>query len=171
MNKSFLFLLNRLFDNGEETLGILYYRDELKKLRYHFCLEDEFRKVKVAGETRIRAGEYEISMRFEGSFYERYSNNKNKDLATLVKKYGIPWLKDVPGFEWILMHPGNKDSDTNGCLLSGMTANNFSREKGFIGDSVTAFTHMMRAIGATVDSEMPLNILINDLDRSAESLI
>ena len=38
-------------------------------------LEDEYREVKVEGETRIPAGTYEIKLRTEGRMNERYCEN------------------------------------------------------------------------------------------------
>ena len=78
-----------------------------------YTLEDEFRTKKVYGETRIPEGVYKIALRTEGGFHQRYA-----------KKYGS-WHKgmlhilDVPGFEYILIHKGNNDDDTAGCLLVG----------------------------------------------------
>ena len=46
------------------------------------------------------------------------------------------WVKDVPGFEYILIHIGNDEDDTAGCLLLGSTAD---ANKGFIGGSTGAY--------------------------------
>jgi hypothetical protein len=82
-----------------------------------FVLEDEARTVKVRGETRIPAGRYRILLRKEGGFHERYS----KRFGTM--HVGMLWLQDVPGFQFILIHLGNTDEDTDGCLLLGQQMN------------------------------------------------
>ncbi len=93
-------------------------------------LEDEYRKVKVKHETRIPGGEYKIVFRTEGGFHQRY-----------LKRYGIwhkgmLWIKDVPNFQWILIHAGNDDDDTSGCLLVGSANKN---DANFIGGSRDAY--------------------------------
>ena len=45
MMRSYNLLLNRLYDNGSDTLGIMYYFDLHESLRYVFTLEDEYREV------------------------------------------------------------------------------------------------------------------------------
>ena len=78
-----------------------------------YTLEDEYRTLKVMGETRIPDGRYPIGFRTEGGFHERYK-----------AKYG-GWhkgmleIKQVPNFKYILIHKGNDDDDTAGCLLVG----------------------------------------------------
>ena len=94
------------------TLGALF---ELKEdgSREFMCytLEDEHRDEKVMSETRIPAGEYEIKLRTVGGFNDKYSR-RFKDIHK-----GMLWLQDVPNFKWVLIHCGNTDEHTAGCLL------------------------------------------------------
>lgn len=80
-----------------------------------FChgLEDEYRVNKVPGETRIPAGTYRVTLRTEGGFHGRYSR-----MFGAAHK-GMLWVRNVPGFKWILIHIGNYERDTDGCLLLG----------------------------------------------------
>ena len=80
-----------------------------------YTLEEEKRDKKVMKETRIPAGTYQIKLRTEGGYHNRYSS-KHKGMHK-----GMLWLQDVPGFEWILIHTGNTDEHTAGCLLVGDT--------------------------------------------------
>lgn len=82
-----------------------------------FGLEDEYRAKKVANETRIGAGRYKIGVRKKGSFHSRY-----KDLYPEFHR-GMLHIQDVPEFEYILIHTGNTDKHTSGCLLVGTSAN------------------------------------------------
>ena len=75
-----------------------------------FGLEDEYRIDKVVGETRIPAGTYRITLRKRGRHHEHYK----KRFADIHR--GMLHIRDVPNFEWILIHCGNTDEDTEGCL-------------------------------------------------------
>ena len=81
-----------------------------------FGLEDEFREEKVASETRISEGTYQIELRTEGGHHNRY-NNRFDDIHK-----GMLHIQDVPNFTFILIHCGNTDEDTDGCLLVGSQA-------------------------------------------------
>lgn len=100
--------VERFKSNQHETIGRFYVNGK------HVCysLEDERREVKVKSETRIPAGRYEIKLRTIGEHHVKYA-----------KRYtfhrGMLWLQNVPGFEYILIHIGNTDKDTAGCLLIG----------------------------------------------------
>lgn len=100
--------LSRLFRNEHETIGIL---STAGRVLCH-TLEDEKRTKKVYGETRIPAGKYRITLRTEGLHHLRYK-----------KKFpfhkGMLWIRDVPNFKWILIHIGNDEDDTAGCILTG----------------------------------------------------
>ncbi len=98
----------RLFQTIEETISILYIDGKFMC----WILEDQHRKIKVWGDTRIPAGKYLLELRKEGSQHFRYEN-----LFPFHK--GMIHLLDVPNFKYIHFHIGNDDSDTAGCLLSG----------------------------------------------------
>ena len=83
-----------------------------------YGLEDEHRVKKLRGETRIPAGVYDVTLRTVGGFHGRYA----RDPRTRDFHEGMLWVRDVPGFEYILLHIGNFERDTDGCLLVGMTA-------------------------------------------------
>ena len=99
----------RYNDTGKETLGLLMINGVF---RGH-TLEDEERTVKVWGETRIPEGTYKICLRNEGGHHARYS----KKFPDIHK--GMLHVIDVPNFKHILIHIGNTDDDTAGCLLVG----------------------------------------------------
>jgi len=95
-----------------------------------FTLEDTFREEKIAGETRIPRGLYKIKLRTHGSMHKAYK----KKFGDFHK--GMLWLQDVPNFEWIYIHYGNYDFNTNGCILVGSSAD---LEKDFVGNSIATY--------------------------------
>ena len=102
-----------------------------------FTLEDEVRDVKIHSETAIPLGEYEIKLRTEGGFHSKYTARYG------AMHKGMLWLQDVPNFKWILIHTGNQDSHTAGCLLVGETQQDLDKGKdGFIGGSGDAYKKM-----------------------------
>ena len=123
------------FNKGKDsTNGLLF--DITNERRKFLCytLEDESRKEKVYGETCIPEGEYNIGFRTVGGYHAKYS----KRFADIHK--GMLHVLDVPGFEYILLHCGNTDEDTAGCLLLGDTQeNNQVKKNGFIGHSTRAY--------------------------------
>ena len=78
-----------------------------------FSLEDERREVKVKHETCIPPGVYDVKLRAEGGMTKRYAEKFPE-----VHK-GMLHLQNVPGFEWVYIHIGNKDDHTSGCILVG----------------------------------------------------
>lgn len=159
-------LLNRLYDNGTDTLGMLYYPDIQGNLRYVFTLEDEYREVKKYGETRIPAGRFEIKLRKEGGFYDNYSNHKNATIKALTRKYGMLEIIGIPEYQYVLIHIGNTEADTAGCILIGNQAENNSNKKGFVSDSAGAYIFLVSAIYAAIEKGKQVFINIIDMDRS-----
>tara|TARA_B100000287_G_C20325049_1_gene659411 strand:+ start:159 stop:683 length:525 start_codon:yes stop_codon:yes gene_type:complete len=115
---------------SDATNGMLFIDGEFEC----YTLEDEYRDVKVMGETCIPEGTYNVELRTEGGFHSRYTA-KYGDFHK-----GMLWVKDVPNFEYILIHTGNTDEHTAGCLLLGETSQDLDRGKdGFIGASTVAY--------------------------------
>jgi hypothetical protein len=104
--------LNRFSDGKKSTGGILLVEDDF----FGFTCEDEFRKVKVFGETRIPRGTYQILLRDEGGMTVKYRKR-------FPFHKGMLHLQNVPNFEWIYIHVGNNEKQTAGCILFGYSAN------------------------------------------------
>ena len=93
-----------------------------------YTLEDEYREQKEYGETRIPDGTYQLGLRTVGGYNQKYS----KRFAGI--HIGMLHVLDVPNFEYILIHCGNTDEHTAGCLLVGESQeNNQIQKDGFIG--------------------------------------
>ena len=122
--------VQRYSSNNESTLGILLIDCDFQC----YTIEDEFRSKKLNGETRIPSGRYRIELRKEGGFHQRYLQKFGSEFHK-----GMLWVKEVPNFDYILIHIGNDDDDTAGCLLVGNTANNNRHGNGFVGDSGGAY--------------------------------
>ena len=106
----------RFSSQNDSTLGLLFDVTNGRKFLC-FTLEDEARDTKVMAETRIPAGIYELKLRKEGGYHQRYT----KKYGTKFHK-GMIHVQNVPNFRWILWHTGNTDEHTAGCLLLGDTS-------------------------------------------------
>ena len=146
-------LLQRSSRGDDSTVGVLH----VNGVPRCFTLEDERREVKVKAETRIPAGTYEITLRAVGGFHGRY-----------LKRYGpawhkgMLWLRDVPGFEYILIHIGNSDKDTAGCLLVGESARMNSDGNCTIQSSRLAYQRIYPEIAAALVNGERVTITIED---------
>jgi hypothetical protein len=102
--------LQRVTKNQSRTLGILYLNGD----EFCYTLEDVDRglrsdmdlstilALKQYGRTAIPKGTYEVVIRRSPRF-----------------KRDLPALNGVRGFEGILIHSGNTEFDTSGCILVG----------------------------------------------------
>lgn len=138
-------LLDKRISSGDEaTLGTLFdVTDAPKFLCY--VLEDQFNEPKIPGETRIPPGRYQIKLRNKGGMIKRYKKR-------FPWHKGMLWLQDVPGFKWVYMHVGNKDDDTDGCLLLGDGQISNVTERGMVTTSVAAYRRIYEMIVAELDT-------------------
>ena len=106
-----------------------------------YTLEDQYQAVKVMHETCIPEGTYEIKFRTVGGFHTRYQQRYGAD------HYGMLWLQDVPGFEYILIHTGNTDEHTSGCLIVGDTQQDLDVNfNGMVGSSKNAYMKLYEKV-------------------------
>ena len=111
-----------------------------------YTLEDEYREQKEFGETRIPDGTYQLGLRTVGGYNQKYS----KRFAGI--HIGMLHVLDVPNFEYILIHCGNTDEHTAGCLLVGDSQeNNQIKKDGFIGKSTQAYKRIYPRIAEAID--------------------
>jgi len=146
------------FSSQEDSTSGLLFLEGKKGLEFLcYTLEDEARVLKVRGETRVPAGTYKLELRTEGGFHNKYK-----------KKYGgfhkgMLHVTNVPNFEYILIHTGNTDEHTAGCLLVGDSQeNNNIIKDGFIGKSANAYKRIYTNISkAIIDGK---NVTIEYVD-------
>jgi len=63
---------------------------------------DDPEEGKIYGDTAIPEGNYRITLEYSPTF-----------------KRVLPYLHDVPGFSGVMIHSGNSQADTKGCILVG----------------------------------------------------
>jgi hypothetical protein len=122
-----------------------------------FTLEDPYQDQKIMGHTRIPEGTYEMVLRPEGGKYQKYLTKLGD-----WQRPGMLHIKNVPGFEWILVHPGNTTKDTEGCLLVGYGADQMT---GTITTSTLAYTNIYKMIANVLVSGDKVSITYEDNDR------
>lgn len=69
--------------------------------------------MKKPGITAIPTGTYEIVLNVQSSKYK-----KSKAMMQFCQAY-MPRLLNVPGYDGVLIHPGNSALDTEGCIIPG----------------------------------------------------
>ena len=124
-------LVRDVFAQGY-TQGMLYVDDVFEC----YTLEDEVRAagVKVDGETAIPEGHYRVIV---------------NQSARFSKKAGcpvfLPQIIDVPNFDGVRIHAGNRPHDTEGCVLVGQ-----QRVPGAVQQSRFAMMALMEQIEAAL---------------------
>ena len=135
-------LLKRIAKKNLYTIGKLYIdgvyfadtlEDKDRGLSQSMSLE-EIKKIKVPNETAIPTGTYDITLnvispRFKDRAWAKPYNGK------------LPRILNVLGFDGVLIHPGNTQNDTSGCILVGK-----NKSVGKVLDSQNTFKALMEQL-------------------------
>lgn len=135
-------LLKRIAKMEKYTIGKLYidgkyFSDTLEDTDRNLTStmsKDEIVKVKVYGKTAIPTGTYVVDM-------NTVSPKFGKRSWAQPYKGKVPRLQDVPGYEGVLIHPGNTADDTSGCILVGR-----NKVKGQVVESQNTFHSLMNIL-------------------------
>lgn len=114
-------LLDRFFKGPKYTVGHLYIDGK------YFCdtIEDvdrglldsmslsEIKAKKIPSKTAIPRGTYKITLDVVSPKYSK------RDYYIKVCKGKVPRILNVKGFEGILLHTGNTEEDSAGCIILG----------------------------------------------------
>lgn len=161
--------LLRYNSKDDYTDGMIFVDDQF----ICYTLEDEARTEKVWGETRIPNGTYKIGLRKEGKFDTNYTykfnNKESKNYINDTWHKGMlciynfdNWKIVTPGmsFQYILIHIGNTDEDTAGCVLVGSTA---YMDKNKIDDSTGAYKKLYPIIANALEKGEEVKIVVDIL--------
>lgn len=150
-------IVNRKYKKQSYTIGELYVDGKF----FSNTLEDadrglddsmslsKIKELKKPSITAIPKGTYEITLdvispRFcTKTFYKQVCDSK------------LPRLLNVKGFEGILIHAGNTDKDTDGCLLVGQ-----NKVKGQVINSQTTFKELYKLLKDKHDKGEKITIKI-----------
>jgi hypothetical protein len=113
-------LIKRIFKGTTYTIGKLYENEvylcdtleDVDRNLYSTQSLQEIQNMKVYGQTAIPYGTYNINMnivspKFKDRSWAKFCGGK------------LPRLTDVKGFDGVLIHVGNTNEDTLGCILVG----------------------------------------------------
>ena len=135
IKKDILITLKRIELQEKRTFGKLIVNNE----QIAFTIEDKVRDIKIQGKTAIPYGTYELSLRTSPRFSDSYYYSS--DFKKLITKeefvklrfkldyqpHKMMWLKnvknDVMEFDFVLIHWGNTELDTEGCIIVGSEMN------------------------------------------------
>lgn len=128
-------IVRRSWPSKFATVGVLFVDGEMEC----FTLEDVVREVKgqpvaswkVQDRTAIPEGRYPVTVDYSAHF--------GCDMAHVL---------NVPGFEGIRIHWGNKAADTDGCVLLGDV-----RQVDWVGDSRKAYLRWFPRLQAAIAAE------------------
>lgn len=153
-------LLNRFYKGPKYTIGHLYYENNGQMVYLCDTLEDvdrglkktwplsQIKAAKIKDETAIPRGTYAITLK---QISYKFAN---RSWAKPMKGY-LPRLLGVPGFEGVLIHPGNYASSTSGCILPGL-----NKRKGMVCDSVAMFNKVYALLKDADDRKENLSITV-----------
>lgn len=93
---------------------VCYHLEDRDRELHDYMSVEEIKVKKVAGQTAIPYGQYEIVINRSERFSKKASEKAGKPVDVFM-----PQLLNVKGFEGVRIHTGNKAEHTEGCQLTG----------------------------------------------------
>lgn len=126
------YTISNLYINGEWFCNCL---EDADRGLDNSMSEDMIRTLKKPSITAIPRGTYEITLDVVSPKYSKIQFYKD------VCNGKVPRLKNVKGFDGILIHAGNTDKDSSGCLLVGQ-----NKVKGQVVNSKETFKQLYKLL-------------------------
>ncbi len=152
--------VKRIGDSGDATIGAFY----INGVFQCFTIEDEERQAKVKGETRVPEGTYDVTLRNAGTYHDRYTDKFGSMHVGMLAVHNAPDYKLINNgieFQYILIHVGNYERNTMGCLLLNDAANSVSYEGS---GSTSAYKRVYPKIAAALMDDEKVTITYTDIE-------
>ena len=149
--------LKRIAKRDTYTIGKLYIdgvyfcdtiEDKDRGLKQSMSL-NEIKQIKVKHQTAIPTGTYEITLHVVSPKYSQ------KPWYVNLCGAKMPRLLNIPGYDGVLIHPGNSAADSSGCLVVGKNT-----VVGKVTDSRTTFKNLYAKLKVASDKGERITITI-----------
>lgn len=130
--KKELYVISNLYVDGEWYCNVI--EDTDRGLRQTDSTT-HIKSVKVASKTAIPSGTYKVTLDVVSPKFSK------KSYYMSFCKGKLPRLCNVPGFDGILIHKGNTEKDSAGCLIVG-----YNKVKGKVVNSQEAFEKLYKKL-------------------------
>ncbi|EPT2005940.1 DUF5675 family protein, partial [Campylobacter coli] len=119
--------INRRYTGKTCVIGKFKVLDDEEKILFEcFALEEDKEGLESGKDLRIPEGNYNLRRHTPSRFENTLRSITKKDDDTMINVYN----DDVPSSRAILIHWGNTDKDTQGCILLGLTKDNNNESVG-----------------------------------------
>ncbi|EAL5771375.1 hypothetical protein DR907_00865 [Campylobacter jejuni] len=119
--------INRRYTGKTCVIGKFKVLDDDDKILFEcFSLEEDKEGLESGKDLRIPEGNYNLKRHSPSRFENTLRSITKKDDDTMINVYN----DDVPASRAILIHWGNTDKDTQGCILLGLTKDNNNESVG-----------------------------------------
>ncbi|EKI3381979.1 hypothetical protein PEY33_001583 [Campylobacter coli] len=119
--------INRRYTGKTCVIGKFKVLDDDDKILFEcFSLEEDKEGLESGKDLRIPTGVYNLRRHSPSRFENTLRSITKKDDDTMINVYN----DEVPASRAILIHWGNTDKDTQGCILLGLTKDNNNESVG-----------------------------------------
>ncbi|HEC3364952.1 DUF5675 family protein [Campylobacter jejuni] len=119
--------INRRYTGKTCVIGKFKVLDDKEKILFEcFSLEEDKEGLESGKDLRIPEGNYNLKRHSPSRFENTLRSITKKDDDTMINVYN----DEVPASRAILIHWGNTDKDTKGCILLGLTKDNNNESVG-----------------------------------------